>query len=437
MGAFPAFRPVRAIGAIGLAAAFLIACGPVTDAPSATGAPTSARAVAATPNKIILTPAADPMTAQTVSWTTPQAAKQYVEFASLSAGQPAEARRVTAVRRARTSARYTGTTMPRYTATLSGLRPDTSYRYRIVTPRARSTWATFRTAAGSDDDWSLLELGDGQKGLAGVSRQVAARALAADPAAELVISTGDVVNNPQKSTEWRDLFALMGSSARTRNWLVSIGNHEQCVLTSCSSGNAQAFRSYFKWPRNGIPGQGATWYYTDFQGVRFVVLDVFGPDLDEQVKFLDRALGESQQRWSVVVMHASPFAGTPVRRNPLVAQKILPIITKHNVDLVLTGHDHSYARGYVTKGATMFAISTSGPKFYPSSDEDWVDHGATRVAGVAETATFQQIRFVGEELRYRSIVAYKGAGTSTALAVGDTLDEFTITKRADGSKTFS
>lgn len=444
MGTRKAFGPITAVLAAGFTAATLLAGPPSTATTHSASTPAAvpligARAVKlATPSMILLTPTADPMTAQTISWSSAAAAKAFVEFREIVDGKPAKQRQtVLGVRRARTSARYTGTTQPRYVATLRGLRPDTAYQYRIVSAAARSGWATFRTAAKADDDWSLLALGDGQKDNAGVGRVVATRAFAADPAAELVVSTGDVVNKPHNFVEWRDFFRLMGTTARTRNWLVAIGNHEQCLLTACESGDAQAYRSYFKWPRNGFPGQGATWFYTDYQGVRFVVLDVFGADIDAQVKFLDEALTDNPQKWSVIVMHASPFAGTPVRRNPVVAEKILPIITKHNVDLVLTGHDHSYARGYLIPGGTMFAISDSGPKFYPSSDEDWVDQGATQVVAAAKTSTFQQIRFVGNDLRYRAVIAYKAKGSTTHLAVGDTLDEFTITKRADGSKTIN
>ena len=150
--------------------------------------------------------------------------------------------------------------------------------------------------------------------------------------------------------------------------MISVGNHQQCVLLkkSCRSGNGHAFRSYYSWPRNGYPGQGATWYYTDYQGVRFIVLDTFGGDTQRQAAFLDTALKSNRQRWTVVLQHAGPFASRSDRNNASVRSAFLPLYHKYKVDLVLSGHDHSYNRGYYgsNKSSTVYAVSDSGPKFY-------------------------------------------------------------------------
>ncbi|MGV1003240.1 MAG: metallophosphoesterase [Candidatus Nanopelagicales bacterium] len=412
---------------------------------------TVAKKVAEAPQLTVLTPASDPTTRQTISFTTKKVVKSaYIEYGpaprgatnggatsgSAADGSAATSRR-SATRRPATSKTYSGSTAPRYTATLVGLTPDTQYRYRVVTSRGSGAWSTFRTAAEAARDWSLLAFGDSQIDNAGVGREIVDQALAADPQAELMLSVGDVVNRPAKYGEWRDFFKLMGSSATDRNWVVSIGNHEQCILTSCRSGNAQAFRSYFNWPGNGFPNQGPTWYFVDYQGVRIVVLDVFGAHLDEQALFLDYALANNPNKWSIVLMHASPFAGTPARRNEAVGKTILPIISKHSVDLVLTGHDHSYARGYLQPNGTQFAISVSGPKYYVSADADWIAQGATRVAAAQQTSTYQQISFTGDELRYRAVVAYKGSGSNAPEAVGETLDEFVVRKDVTGVRTVS
>ena len=185
----------------------------------------------------------------------------------------------------------------------------------------------------------MIGLGDTQVDNRGVPRATLRRALADAPGAQLVLQAGDVVNRPYKGSQWADLFTAMGSSARTRNWLVSIGNHEQCVLVlKCRANGAEAFRSYFDWPDNGFPAQGETWFHVDYQGVRIVVLDSFGGRMPEQAAFLDKALAENPNQVvdradarPAVRHHARP---APTRE---VRDLLLPIIERHNVDLVLSG----------------------------------------------------------------------------------------------------
>jgi hypothetical protein len=434
---------VRIFGHVGAAAVLIalvvptagaapIPAGGAAAAHAAPAAVAPAVATAATPTRILLTPTADPATSQVVSWTMPRReAGQRVRFRVADA---AIIRSVPAVRRPATSTSYSGTRAPRYQTILTGLRPGTRYEYRIVTRAHRTPWRSFTTADPASDEVTLIGLGDTQVDNRGVPRATIRRALADAPDADLILQAGDVVNQPTRGSEWNALFAAMGSAARTRNWVVSIGNHEQCVLITCRSNRAEAFRSYFDWPTNGFPGQGETWFFTDHQGVRIVVLDSFGGRMAEQAAFLDAALASNRQPWSIVLMHAPPFAARPGRSNDDVRRLWLPILEARGVDLVLTGHDHSYARGHLTPGGPVYATSVSGPKYYDVTDADWLAHGATRVAWAAGTSTYQVIRVSGDTLSYRAVVSHRGAASTSAAGVGEVLDRFTITRTADGGR---
>ena len=255
-------------------------------------------------------------------------------------------------------------------------------------------------------------------------------AVARNPSAPLLLHAGDVVNSPSSITQWRQFMTATYPTRTNRNWLISVGNHEQCVLLKkCSSGNGQAFRSYYSWPRNGYPGQGQTWYYTDYQGVRFIVLDTFGGDLKRQSAFLDTALTTNRQRWTVVLQHAGPFASRSDRNNGAVRSALQPLYDKYKVDLVLSGHDHSYNRGYDgNNNSTVYAVSDSGPKFYQASSKDWTRAGATRVVSASQTSTYQRVTVSQNTLVYQAVVGYKGKGSTTTKKVGHVLDQVTITK---------
>ncbi len=420
----PAQQPVS-----GAAAASALAAVPGPAAVTAHAAASAAAAALSastswTPSRIVLVPTKSPRTSQRVLWSMPRRlGRQKVEYripGHRSAFVPAS-------RRPATTTWSSGTTRPRYAATMTSLKPGTRYAYRIVTPKGRTSWYHFRTAGGTTA--TLIGLGDGQVDNRGVPRTTVRMAMADEPGALAVLNAGDVVNAPYRDSEWSALFSAIGSSGRSRNWVVAIGNHEQCVLLSnCRSGNAQAFRSYFDFPTNGFPDQGPTWYRVDLPSVRVVVLDSFGGRMEDQAAFLEQSLATSTRPWSIVLMHAPAFASRPGRTNADVRRLWLPIIEAHKVDLVLSGHDHAYARGYLHQDGPVYVNSVSGPKFYAVSDADWVANGATRVRWASRTATYQVIKVTRTSLSYRAVVSHKGSGASTSVPVGHTLDRFTLTR---------
>lgn len=388
------------------------------------------------PLRLILTPASDPATSQTVSWSQPASTGAPIVMFSTDSPDSSVPRWVRATRRPTTSLAHSGTTQPRYTATLTDLQPGTTYQYWISDSHGSSAVSRFTTAtpAMPDTGWTFLAFGDTQLENATTVRRIVADAAAEAPDAALAVHVGDVVNDPTVDAEWRDMFLGLGQLAGSRNWIVSIGNHEQCVLTRCDSDDAQAFRSYFKWPTNGAAGQGPTWFSVDFQGVRFVVLDAFGGQIEAQAAFLEQQLSSNPHHWAVVVEHAPLYAPRPGRPNPELRGAWGPIIERHDVDLVLSGHDHSYARGSLEPDGPVYVVSVSGPKFYEASRDDWVDNGAQVAVAATRTATFQVVSVTPERLDFRSVVASTDPDASTDLRRGEILDAFTIHKDSSGKR---
>ena len=93
--------------------------------------------------------------------------------------------------------------------------------------------------------------------------------------------------------------------------------------------------------------------------------------------------GEQPDKWTVVTFHHPMFSNEPARNNPAQRAAWLPIFERYGVDLVLQGHDHSYARGNLVAGSrrrrgngTMYVVSVSGPKMYGADNSNWVENGA-------------------------------------------------------------
>jgi len=101
-----------------------------------------------------------------------------------------------------------------------------------------------------------------------------------------------------------------------------------------------------------------------------------------QVEWLDRALAASNARWKMVIMHHpihSPsvplkyFLFVPIgeghSRELLLEQQIGGILKKHNVDVVLAGHNHFYARMVPQDGIRYFVSGGGGRSAYDFKDQ--------------------------------------------------------------------
>ena len=389
-------------------------------------------AVSRGPSRILLTPGRNTTTTQLISWTMGQKTGgmrlQYRVAGRWSI------KSVAATRRPAIATKYSGSKAPRYIVSLTKLKPGTKYSYRIVTRYGTTSWYTFATKKAKAKSVTLLGLGDMQVANRGVPKSTVKRALKAAPGAVAVLQAGDVVNNPTKDKQWADLFSAIGSSGRTRDWVVSVGNHERCLLITCNALWAQGFRNYFAYAKNRFPKQSPMFYYVDYPGVRVVVLDTFSSDAaTTQVSFLDRALATNKQPFSIVLMHGPVYSSVAGRSSPVPA-KIRQVIAKRNVDLVLSGHDHQYARGYRSPNRTVYVTSVSGPKYYGANDANWRAGKAQRVVWAQGTSTFQVITISGRKLSYKAVVSHRGAGSTSPFGPGAVLDRFVIDKTRRGDK---
>ena len=87
-------------------------------------------------------------------------------------------------------------------------------------------------------------------------------------------------------------------------------------------------------------------------------------DKEAQAAWLDRVLTDNPNRWTVVTFHHPVFSPAKDRDNPDLRRLWQPVFDKHKVDLVLQGHDHTYARSGLVVGEarTSPAAGMCGPR---------------------------------------------------------------------------
>ena len=106
-------------------------------------------------------------------------------------------------------------------------------------------------------------------------------------------------------------------------------------------------------------------YSFDYGNTHFAVINT-GTDWDEegtmkivaeQAKWLDEDLSESDKQWKIVMLHQSMYPAKTERYS--TKAPLLDVIDKHEVDLVLQGHDHKVTRTYPMRNDAI--VTTSNP----------------------------------------------------------------------------
>ena len=381
----------------------------------------------AVPSRIILSWAGDPARSQAVTWRTeilrPSA---QAEIAKLTAGPDFEDSARIVHGTVASDDLGGGRTAGHYAVRFEGLDPATKYCYRVGDGRVWSEWNVFRTASSNNEPFRFIYLGDAQNDIKSLWSRVVRTAYAAAPDARFIVHAGDLVADGYDDRlwgEWADAMSFIGAMVPS---LPVPGNHD--LHRAPGSPNASKvfgapplWRRHFALPDNGpgIEELKSQCYYIDYQGVRFIALDVnafanedFERDARDGVRtkltqWLDKTLQSNRNPWTVVVQHQTIYAIVKDRNYRDMRAALTPLYEKYKVDLVLQGHDHVYARTHKVAGGkvaapsaagVVYVISVSGPKMYDA-------HKLHRelMAKVIEKKQFYQIIEVSpERLHYDS-----------------------------------
>ncbi|MYF72053.1 MAG: metallophosphoesterase family protein [Gemmatimonadetes bacterium] len=374
------------------------------------------------PARIVLNWSENPTTTASVTWRTDTSITQ-AEGQIAKANASANFTTWSWSKNARTEKwEHNGNTAHFHSVTFKGLKPNTLYAYRVGSDKIWSSWYQFRTASAEPDEFTFIYLGDAQNNLLALWARTIRTAVLDAPHADFIIHAGDLVNNANRDSDWHEWF-------ESGNWIhakipsiPSPGNHEYSNYQDVSKRRLSVlWRPQFTLPENGPEGFTETTYYTDYQDARIISLNS-NVRHKEQVPWLEQVLENNPNKWTFVTFHHPIFsAGGRANKDQREAWK--PIFDKYAVDLVLQGHNHTYARGNnigsgatvrdTTKG-TVYVVSVSGPKQYRLKKDPWVTRGGEN------TQLYQIITVSGDTLHYRAMTA-----------VGELYDAFDLVKQMD------
>ena len=372
------------------------------------------------PDRINLTVTANPSTSISVTWRTDTSVKAAAAELVLSDANPASisnAERLEATTEIAISKNgsykdlhWDAVAASYHSVTFNHLKPNTLYTYRVGSGDDWSEWFQFKTAGLAGEKLSFLYFGDAQTDLRSMWAKTIRKAYEQMPYAQLMLHAGDLVNRAERDEEWGEWFEAGSFIHATIPNMPSPGNHD--YGRGEDSLNLSPFwRPQFTLPENGPEGLEETCYYTDVQGVRFISLDSYIAEesdkyLQEQKIWMEKVLKSNPGKWTVVVFHHPIFSPKASRDNKRMRETFKPLFDKYKVDLVLQGHDHTYARGMSKipmqrkgdKSGTMYVVSVSGPKMADSGIDPkfWMDKDTIH------TQLYQVVSILNDKLEFRS-----------------------------------
>ncbi len=241
----------------------------------------------------------------------------------------------------------------RHIFNIEGLTPGTEYTYRILFKDNTGNFVdqskqtnTFSTPPQNLDEFSFIAYGDSRDSSKKPKRHelIASQFLKYKPL--FIISTGDILLGGKSATasafndDWTlNFFRPLRNVINSVPYLVSAGNHE---LDSPEA--EQGFRQVFPTLKESFN------YSFRYGRTSFIVLNTpnrmkeFQNQKQWFIKELEKA---GNADWRVVFLHVSPFTNGKYLKNSWTLdgrEDFLKTCVENKVDLVFSGHDHSYQR---------------------------------------------------------------------------------------------
>lgn len=388
------------------------------------------------PDRIILNLTGEPAYSMAVTWRTPSPLTDAkVQFAAATGWTEFEKKTQSRLAQSTVFITDEKQTVYHYSAVMDSLSPNTSYVYRVGCEDAWSAWYQFRTAYATSAPFEFVFLGDPQNGLREHCSRMFTQAFKTAPQAAFWLFSGDLVSEPE-DWQYRDFFRAGKLIWKNIPSLMTPGNHDRAfqyedgVIKQNAKGDkirldrvADEWKNHFTLPENGPADLKETSYHVDYQNVRFILVDTNDEDqYANQAVWIRSLLIDNPNRWTIISFHRPFYSAGRNRDDRKTRDAFGALFDEFHVDLVLTGHDHAYARSHKlfnndkvawNEKGTVYVVSVSGPKMYTVNSN--YNHLMAKTGGYVQL--FQIISIEDSKLTYKCHTV-----------TGELYDEFVITK---------
>ncbi|MGL5315170.1 MAG: metallophosphoesterase, partial [Peptostreptococcaceae bacterium] len=337
----------------------------------------------------------------------------------------------------------------RHQIVLNGLQSGTEYYYRVgnADNGIYSEIATFETAAVNDDSFSFLAMGDTQAmleeeyGTWGTILDIATNRY---KDAKFMAHVGDMVDNGKNELQWQWFLNKAQDDLMNTTMITASGNHE----------DSAPYSQVNHFNIDDLPEQDTktgAFYKVDYGNALVITLNTSNLEdnklSQDQINWLKSTAQQSDAKWKIINLHKSTYSnGSHYTDTDVVAirEQLDTVVTEAGIDLVIGGHDHTYARSEflvngneevtnnietqkdgityetaVNPDGTMYVtIGSTGPKFYDPKET------GLPIAFQPEVKThmYAGVTIEGDTLYYNAYTVDVESGTDKLL------DSYAITK---------
>jgi hypothetical protein len=347
-----------------------------------------------------------------------------------------------------------------FRAHVTGLNPETSYKYRMGNSQAWSDEFTHLTSSMSADDFSFTVVADPQNDEHSAMVATLKAANAFDDDNRFFLICGDIVNQiGHVPAEIESYTNAANELNKERPIAATQGNHDTYYTGGGDTyifGEATVFNAFVTFPDNGWDTHAnkanrSQSYYFYYNNVLVIVLNTMAtsanagtaaPNHTQQAAWLREILENDREnalsRYTIVATHVSPFGGRSSERwlQPEVRAAYGKICADYGVDIFFAGHDHVYGRSNPIKigtstglsaidynptpGGTVYSIAGStGPKLYAFDADALRDQYFPYRSDSYTPGMYVNVKVTGESL---SVTAMRTNGTAP-------LDEYVVDKK--------
>jgi len=229
---------------------------------------------------------------------------------------------------------------------LTGLAPSTTYHYRVGSGGIFGEDNTFTTAVDFMEPFTFVAYGDNRPPHDPPTSHTDVLRIIKEIAPDFYINTGDLVERGESDADWDLFFEESRDLMKGTTLFPSLGNHD---YHSDDAYNCDEYLNSFSLPGN------EQWYSFTYGNAYFIALNSnsisvgIGPD-SEQYQWLEKELQKAAttSRWQFVFFHHAPYSmgkAHPASADKyvrLVLETFPPLFERYGVDIVFSGHEHSY-----------------------------------------------------------------------------------------------
>ena len=298
---------------------------------------------------------------------------------------------------------------------LTKLQQDTTYVYRVGDGTSWSNMQEFTTLK-KKKTFEFAILGDTQSPAdLSLFNTILSDLNKKDLA--FMIHVGDLIDESAKYKQWDDVLSTIDQhkNIASTDSVAALGNHEYM-----GDVDGHLAKSILNVPENGPDVDKGGTYSVDYNNIHISVLGYTDDSkiLGKQLEWLKQDMKKSKQPWKILVAHKPPYFTNPFGGNAIMKEKLPPVADELGIDIVFSGHDHSYGRtkqiknGQEDPNGTVYVVAgTTGQKHYDAVTDE----------------KFAYVNMENIAVSIRAQVDKNQITFTTVTSDGKTIDQFTVT----------